>query len=97
MFYYFDEFLTRYLKIKIYYYKLLNKYIIYLVIWLPIKWALIWYKYVITANLSGMVSISISDGSIRRGIPNFSPTSKAFLQFSRISCAFNVLNSLKYK
>lgn len=37
----------------------------------------------------------MSDGSITRGIPSFSPTSKAFLQFPTMSDGINVLTSLQ--
>lgn len=66
---------------------------IYLII-SPVKWALNWYKYVITANLSGTVKTSISAGSITRGIPRASPASNAFLQFPFTSCGDNESNSL---
>lgn len=61
----------------------------------PVKCALNWYKYVITANLSGTVNISMSAGSITLGMPRVSPASNAFLQLPLTSCGNRELMSLE--
>lgn len=48
-----------------------------------------------TASLSGTASKLMSDGSITRGMPSFSPASNAFLQFPTMSEGMKVLKSLK--
>lgn len=63
----------------------------------PVKCALNWYKYVMTANLSGTARTSMSVGSITLGIPRNSPESNAFLQFPFTSCGDNKSNSLQNK
>jgi hypothetical protein len=48
-----------------------------------------------TASLSGTARRLMSDGSMTLGIPNFSPASKAFLQFPTMSEGIKLLSSLK--
>lgn len=50
-----------------------------------------------TASLSGTASRLMSDGSMTRGIPSFSPASNAFLQLPTMSDATNVFKSLKQR